>query len=184
MGQTIKIVSVRIDTVADAPGNSVYIDGKGRGGKDTSAEVYHSPGLYGLPVENDNGISEQIGENRIIVAINDYNFSINMNPGEVVIYSRASDGTLKAYTHYKNDGTIIIANDNGKHQIDPDGTHVFNDGTVSAVSFTKLKEGFDQLVTDFNSHVHTGNLGNPTSAPTASSTATVDDSEVVEIKFP
>jgi len=182
VGSLIEIVSARSSVYGT--GKSVIADAVGRGGKLSTHEGYQAPGSYSIPISKDNALNITVGENRIVIAVNDYSFSLTLSPGDTVNYSRTPAGTIQAYTWYKTSGEILHKNNTGSLKLDTTGNHVFNDGTVSAASFDKLKEGFDQLKADFNAHTHTGNLGNPTSAPLTASTATIDPCEVTEVKLP
>jgi hypothetical protein len=186
MASLTKILSVVVHGFQTVIGNSTSVEGTMRGAKSSTFELFQRPGSIGIPVENDQGVYVQVGENRIIIATQDYNFSILIDGGEHIVYARDADGAVKGYTHYKNDGSILTTDNDGNYKIEhkPDGTHVFNDGTVSAVKFDELKTAFDQLVSDFNAHTHTGNLSLPTSTPATASTASIDDSEVTDVKFP
>ena len=55
---------------------------------------------------------------------------------------------------------------------------VFNEGTDFLAKFNELKSGFDQLVGDFNAHVHTGTGV----VPTVPSTASIDDAKIDNMK--
>jgi hypothetical protein len=199
MSSTAIVESSKRETLSGAPGQSVTVDAVSRGGKGVLIEVYQSPGVIGIPVKGDQVIYEGFGEQRIATALQDYKFSLTVNPGDSVVYSRDSSGTVKSYTHYKNDGTIlhkndngsyefksngdhVFNNDNGSYEFKSNGNHVFNDGSTSAVKFDELKSGFDKLKADYNSHYHTAPLG-PTGAPTVSSGALIDSAEVPEVKF-
>lgn len=188
MGTTITIKSTEISTVSGAPGKSVNGEGSGLAAKDASFEVYQSPGTYAVPVNGDIGLTITIGESRIVVAVNDYGFSLNIQSGEHIAYARDSNGTTKCHTWHKNTGEIYSGNDNGNHTIESGGDHVFNDGTVSAVKFDELKTGFDQLKSDYDVHTHMHSPGPlppvPSAPPPSPSTASIDDAEVTEVKFP
>jgi len=183
MSQLIKIESIS----KNDPGQPVEIDGTGRGNKDSSCILFQSPGSIGVPVK-DEGVTISIGENRIIVATNDYSFSLNLSTGDKIIYSRDSDGNVKSYTWHKSDGTILIKNNNGSHEVKPDGSHVINDGATSSVKFTELKTGFDLLVANFNTEISkiaaVLNAILPGSYTATPSVATIDASEVSKIKVP
>lgn len=95
---------------------------------------------------------------------------INVNQladvGESRYYSTNTSGTdVQMYLHLKNDGTAE-----------------FNGSDDFMVRFNALKLGFDQLKTEFNAHLHTGNLGAPTTPPTIPSTASIDNSKLDKIK--
>ena len=100
-------------------------------------------------------------------------------PGEKKLYSRDSNGDAQAIIYLKSDGTIEI-----------------NGNADFAVAFNDLKTGFDQLKTDlntfisvFNAHVHSGvTTGGGLSAISttlgSTSTASIDNSKVSEVKLP
>lgn len=111
------------------------------------------------------------GENVIIGYLNQ---NQQAEVGEIRIYSTDVDGVEKTYLYLKNDGTVEIAGD-----------------ADNMVRFSKLKEGFDQLKSDFNnlistfnSHMHpeTGATTGPPTTPGSSSSASIDDSKIDEIK--
>lgn len=111
------------------------------------------------------------GENVIIGYLNQ---NQKAKEGEIRIFSTDNDGVEKTYLYLKNNGTIEIAGD-----------------ADNMVRFSKLKEGFDQLksdfnnfVTAFNSHQHpeTGATTAPPTSPGSSSNASIDDSKIDEIK--
>jgi hypothetical protein len=82
-------------------------------------------------------------------------------PGEHRIYSTDSDGNLKFSIWLKADGTCEIGGN-----------------THHLTQFEALKTGFDQLVSDFNAHVHASN-GVP---PTTPSVASVNSAKIAELK--
>ena len=68
---------------------------------------------------------------------------------------------------------------------------VLNDGTDYAVAYEDLKSAFDQLKSDFNSHIHTttatigvGPAVGVISPPTASSTADMSGAKVEKVRLP
>lgn len=81
--------------------------------------------------------------------------------GELRLFSKHDDGTLSTYIWLKGDGIMEIGGN-----------------TDFMVRFSELKEGFDQLRSDFNAHVHASN-GVP---PTTPSVASIDDSKIDDIK--
>ena len=83
-----------------------------------------------------------------------------------------------------------------KINLDPGGDVMINDGSDWAVQYTALKSAFDtlkgdfnNLVTAYNAHVHTGVTAGPASsgppaAPGVSSTADMSSSKINSIKVP
>lgn len=86
--------------------------------------------------------------------------------GETRLYSTESDSdTEKFYIHLKNDGTAEVGGDSD-----------------FMVRFTTLESGFNQFLSDHNTHVHVGNMGAPTAPPTIPSSATIAGAKITEIK--
>ncbi len=81
--------------------------------------------------------------------------------GELRLFSKSDDATVATSIWLKNDGTMEIGGN-----------------TDFMARFGELKEGFDQLRSDFNTHVHSSN-GTP---PTVLSVASIDDAKIEEIK--
>lgn len=83
-------------------------------------------------------------------------------PGEKRIYARAADGTIVSEMYLKNDGTIIISNQNAQMTINPAGNFDFTGGT-----FTINGQ-------PFATHMHTaGTLMDSTPAPVTGNTGAV-----------
>ena len=100
---------------------------------------------------------------KIAIAQND-NIDPIMDVGEKMIYSQLNN-SITAFIKLFTDGIIHLNGDNDY-----------------AVRFNDLKSGFDLLVTNFNSHVHT-ETGGTTSTPTIPSTADIDAAKVNEVKI-
>lgn len=84
--------------------------------------------------------------------------------GELRLYSMKS-GSEKTYMYFKEDGTIEL---NGKAD--------------NFVTFTDMKTAFNQLKSELNAHVHTGNLGAPTGPATPQATASMSQAKSKNIK--
>lgn len=124
-----------------------------------------------------------------------------LNPGDKAIFSTSEDGTtIESQIVLKNTGDIEINNGisgNANLLIKADGTMEFNGNADFIAGFTKLKEGFDALKTDYNDLVSKWNTfanayvpGGPSTQglpPTASagstSTASIDDSKKDNLKI-
>lgn len=52
-------------------------------------------------------------------------------PGERRLYSRKPDRTEAAQIWIKNDGTVLVSNENGSYTLSPDGSHRFENGSGS-----------------------------------------------------
>lgn len=91
-----------------------------------------------------------------------------MDAGEKKLYS-VSSGAIAAYINLLANGDIEL-----------------NGNANTAVAFAALASGFNQLVTDFNTHVHSGvtSGGASTLIPTSTSSADISAAEVTEVKLP
>jgi len=146
------------------------------GKNDVQTSTQYTPhGIDSNPVKGMKAIYAETGEKGKTVIIGYLSKSVLAEVGETRIFSTDSDGELQAYVWLKADGTMELSG-NTKH----------------LARFEELKSGFDQLKTDFNnlvtafnSHMHpTAGTGAP-SPPTVtgtSSTASIDDSKIDEIK--
>jgi hypothetical protein len=88
------------------------------------------------------------------------------NPGEKILYSRDSNGTVKSTIKLLSTGIIEL-----------------NGNADFAVAFNDLKAGFDQLKLDYNTHVHV-ETGASTLVPTVLSAASIDTAKVSGVKLP
>lgn len=68
------------------------------------------PGIDGAPCSDDQGISMIITGSNKSINIGVYP-DAKANPGELRLYGRAADGTLKSLIYFKNDGKIVIEAD-------------------------------------------------------------------------
>lgn len=119
-----------------------------------SAPIKNMVGLY-MPTENK-------GESVLVGFILPESV---VDPGESRLFSSDENGTTKYYLHMKKDGTAEFG-----------GTGNF------MVKFNELKAGFDAHIAEYNAHIHTGNIGAPTSPPTIPATASIDSSKHDKIK--
>jgi hypothetical protein len=178
------IISTALKTFQGADGDSLVATGEASGAKGETAEIYSSPGIIGRPAKNTKGLRIRLGKIDIIVAVYNYTITPPENPGETKTFSTDAEGAEQAHINYLNDGTIEI---NGNDDF--------------AVAFNDLKTGYDQLKSDFNSLVNTYNLHTHIVATTGTavaqtgtaaatlatgttSSASIDDSKVENVKLP
>jgi len=122
-------------------------------------------GVDSAPIEGMAAIYAKTSEVGKPVIIGYVNKNQIAEAGEYRTFSTDSDGGVQFYIHLKNDGTAEIGGD-----------------TDNMVRYSELKIGFDKLKADFNAHIHTGNMGAPTTPPTLPSTADISNSKINEIK--
>ena len=111
---------------------------------DTHESIQLAPfGDDSCPLSGTKGIKARTSTDAYHVILGYFNRSNVAGEGEKRLYSVKSDGSISFYVHLKNDGTIVIGGEDD-----------------NLVRYSKLKEGFDQLKSDFNTfkatHTHTG----------------------------
>jgi hypothetical protein len=99
----------------DTQGDSIIATGEGSASKGETAQVYGQHGFISNPAKGTRCVRLRIGSLDIIIAAFSYTVPAPSSPGESKVYSTDSDG-----------------NEAGKHELQTDGTHVFNDGTIDA----------------------------------------------------
>lgn len=118
--------------------------------------------------------SEERGRSVIIGYLND---NMMAEDGETRLFSLESNGQLSTYLWLKKDGTILIGGDQ-----------------KNMVRFQELKDGFEELKTDlndliskFNTHVHSGvstggGVSGVTTTTDTASNASIDSAKIDQIK--
>lgn len=166
----VKIKNPQYKNSQGVEGKSLNVDLETKGQNTDDGELYHLPGVYSKPHEDESGVVAQVGNDNIVIATHNYKLDKDVDKGNILLYSIDSTGTVKGSCLLNQNGEFIV-----------------NDGSRSAVAFDKLKEGFDKLVSDYNAELIKIQAG-ITSAGGAytptSSTASVDDSEVSEVLLP
>ncbi len=142
------------------------------------ARLVSSPGIQGIPLEDDECILIRIGSDMSKTAFIGTFHKEDIEPGEVIVYSRDANGDLIAKVYCDKDGNVTI-----------------NADSDNAVRFSELKTAFDQLKSDFSSfvttqynlHMHPTAATGAASLPTitgSSSTADIDPAKIDTIKVP
>lgn len=161
--KTVKIKNARLEQFQNAPGKSILVDTKSHGTDD--GELYQQSGIYSRPQDNIDGVVVDCNGNNIIIATHDYRLDISLEKGEMLVYSYDSDGVMK-----------------GKHKIDIDGNHIFNDGIKSAVSHALLNTALQTMVTAINANFAT--IATALSITLPPVTLDISSSEVSGVKLP
>lgn len=193
MGVIAKVLSVeRVErngvTVTEIKANPT-------GGANTTMTMFPPSGKDPQPLKGDYAVGTSVpgkGRMGVVGFIDPVNVPVS-EPGDNRSYSRdETTGTTVAQVWIKNDGSILISNDNGSVTITPDGVVEINGNTDFAVAFNDMQTAFDQLVTDvnafvtkFNTHTHNGAVGAPpVSEQAAPSTADMSGAKVDTVKVP
>jgi len=97
--------------------------------------------------------------NTVAIVVGDRRYRLtSLTEGQVALYDQSGASLI-----LNNDGTITI-NASGGVTVNCDLSVAGNVSATGDVS--DGTRSMQQMVTTFNSHLHTGNLGNPTSPPT------------------
>lgn len=156
-------------------------------------------GVDYLPEDDIEVYIEQVNNNpddNVIIKFNDGVEKI-AKAGEYRIYA-TKDGEAVNEIHLKNDGTltiyansdIVIYNDKSKIELDGNEELVtLNEGTDYAVLYSKLetefnnlKDKFNDLVTSYNSHTHSGVQSGGSSTGTPSGVALPSTADITQCK--
>jgi phage gp45-like len=110
----------------------------------------------------------QNGDSYKIAICSDDNIVPSMNAGEQKIYS-TNAGSIAAFINLLSTGNIEL-----------------NGNANTAVAFAALATAFNQLKSDFNSHIHTGVTtgGGTSGTPQTPTAADIAPAEVTEVKLP
>lgn len=155
-----------------------WIKGLRTGTKDVRTASQATPfGIDSAPLKDMRAIfarTEERGRSVIVGYLLD---NMLAQDGETRLFSLNSDGELQTYLWLKKDGTILLGGD-----------------AKNLARFQELKEGFDQLKADlndliskYNTHVHSGvttggGISGATTTTDTASTASIDDAKIDEIK--
>ena len=173
--QLIKILSAKVDDKKRR-----LIKFLGMGTDDVRENVLAAPfGDDSHPVKDLKAIYTQTGADGDDIVVGFINENCLAKVGEKRFFSTDEDGAEQFYLWLRNDGTIEIGGDSGNavryQQLQQE--------------FDKLNDKFNDLVTAFNAHQHTGNLGAPTpivpipgSIPAQPSAADITQCKIDEIK--
>lgn len=132
------------------------------GKKDVRTSTNYAPyGDDSNPIAGMKAIFAETENNQKTVIIGYLNINQLAAVGEKRLYSTDENGNVKNYLWLKNNGNMLLGGD-----------------AYHLARFEQLKQGFDQLVSDFNLHSHSSN-GAP---PTVLSTAQIDSSKAETIK--
>lgn len=148
-----------------------------------SIERIQNYGMTSNPPRDSEAIAIYLQGNRdhgVVIACDNSASRLNtLKSGEVCVYSEHGQTILM-----KSNGDIEITG-TGDIKFDANTDIELNGNTDFAVAFNDLKSGFDQLVTNFNAHIHPVTTApGSTGIPATPSTASIDASKVDTVKVP
>lgn len=115
------------------------------------ADKYQHFGFSSKAIKGTTFIPIYLSKNKrniVTIASKNYKIVLEYNDGETILYSTDAEGIIKTKIYLKNDGTLEL-----------------NGNTQSIVKGNELLTALQTLISEINSHTHTGNLGSPTSSP-------------------
>ncbi len=158
MASIAKMISTKVEDFVTAVVEKKLSDPK-------TVSLFSSPGIDAPPLKDDKMIIVN-SEEKTFYCIGSLMISAGAENGEMVIFSRDSNGAIKGKIHIKKDGKIQM-----------------NDGNDNAVAHAKLKAEFEIFQNAYNAHKHPA-PGGTTSATDTPSTANIDNSKVNDILLP
>jgi phage gp45-like len=141
-----------------------------------NVEMYRQPGDYSNPPEEAQALIIPVSEDyKLAIAFDDnVEPDSTIEPGEKLLYS-SENGQVKALIQLKKDGSIGI------------NTQDQNDFAVRynqlQVAFDELKQNFNDLITLFNAHVHSGVTTGPGSSGPPASPGTPSSADITKSKI-
>ena len=136
----------------NAPGKSAIATGEGADSDTVETEIYHSPGIFGLPPDGVRAAWVPIGGSKrygIAIAVNNYKIEIDVGgQGGVAIYSTPADGSEVK--------SSIILQPDGKMVVTGDSVEINGDGK-SFVTWSELNTALTTLCSTLTAHVHPSN---------------------------
>lgn len=201
-----KIISVEIKNEDSI--NKIFLTCEAEFGHNVQAILYNPAGDYSIPLPDDFVTLVKVPGTGNYIAIGNLNTIDNIDKGEKYLYSRDANGdeitsiylnktgdialnanSDKVKIQLKNDGKLIVDTDgeidiNGGGNIKIDATTdiELNGNTKKFVTYTELNTALQVFVGLITAHVHTGNLGNPTSTPTSPITLDISAAETITLK--
>lgn len=165
----VKVISTAFD---DLERRIVKVLRMGKSDVQTSVEAMPY-GIDSNPVKDMIAVWAETGEKGKTVIVGYLNKNQLADVGEFRTYSTDSTGELKFYIWQKNDGSCEIGGD------------VDNMVRYSKLeeAFNQLKEDFNNFVTTYNSHVHSGVTTGPGSSGTTPATGTTSSADISEAKI-
>ena len=141
------------------------------GGVNVTAEHFASAGDDSFPLTTDYAYVSPVPTSGgfVVVGYIDPKSEPKAQAGDKRIYARKSDGALAVEVWLKNDGSVVIANDNGSFEMEAGGDVIINgakittDGDVITASGVSL---------DNHPHAQGVDSANDTQVPTNAPTAT------------
>jgi phage gp45-like len=133
-----------------------------------TVQHFNPSGEDSAPIKGDKVIVFDIGPAfKVAVATQDLLAAV-MGAGEKKLYSRDSDGVIKAFINLLADGNIEL-----------------NGNDYASTRFEELETAFNQLKTDFDTHNHPTAPVGPVSTPsTAPSSADISPAESDTVRIP
>jgi phage gp45-like len=149
--ELIRVVSSVLKRFPGSPAAQAIVSGKGAGGVNIEAEAYQPHGVFGRPPANTNAVFIPVGDSKrmgVVFGLANYNFGINIEQGELMLYSTTTDGkSIKSRLQLTKDGDIYL-----------------NGADRRLVTYDELNTALQGLVSALNAHVHPS-TGAPPATP-------------------
>jgi len=124
MATLARLINARFKVKQGAPGSSLSVDMQTEGDTTDNADLFHLPGIFGIPQDGIQGVYVDVKGMNIIVATHDYRLNIVLAKGETLFYSYDASGNILASAKCNAAGEFVV-----------------NDGIRKAVSFDELNTG-------------------------------------------
>lgn len=166
MGIMAKVLSTLKTRRGSADYNQIKVNSGA--GVNLRGEQFSGAGDDSIPLPGDYAVTVEIPRQGgvAIVGFVDPGNASAVNPGEKRSYSRSSDGTIVAQVYLKNDGSVIIDNDNGSITLDAGGDITLNGVTIDASGNVTVPTSINLAGKELNGHNHAILSGSSAPGPT------------------
>ncbi len=166
MNYIVEIVRAVFERRGRAPGKAPVLQTTAPGGQERETELYQLPGFASGPTPGDRAAVIGTATGRVAIATHNYRIEVEVDPGEVKIFSTDADGSaVESLIHLKGDGTIEL-----------------NGNTKAFVTHAELDTALQTFVTALNLHIHSDSLALPTTPPVTPMTLNIATAATTTVK--
>ena len=112
----LQVIKAAMQRFQANPGQSAVVQLQSNAGEVLQIEGFQPSGLAGVPPAGTRAIVIQLGDsptNAVVIALQNYQITLSLQQGEVMLYSTSADGkTLKAQVYLDASGLIHMQNPN------------------------------------------------------------------------
>ena len=126
-------------------------------------EMLHPNNIISKPIKDKNVFILDVNKNYSVgLAFSDFNISLNVKEGEIIIYSTDKQGSIKSKMHLTDKGEILT---DAESKIITNGKKIeLNGNSKNFVTYAELDMALQKFILELGTHTHGSSMG-PTSPP-------------------